>query len=75
MRDAPLNAARGLEVDQLVTTSAAADILRVAPITIRRLVAAGKLHVVRPSPSGKSVRFRLSDLLRLMQGEGSANAP
>ncbi len=59
----PLDAAS----DRLLTVPELAEILRLHPGSVRRLALQGRipsLHV------GRSIRFRLSDVLSAMEGDG-----
>jgi len=52
--------------DRLLTTKQAVDLLHVAESTLWRWRQQGLLTVLR-TPSGRYVRYRESDVLRLMQ--------
>jgi excisionase family DNA binding protein len=57
--------------DELLTVAAVADRLKVHPITVRRLIKAGRLPVVRV---GRAVRVRASDVDAFARPEGAAGA-
>ena len=59
-------------MEQLLTASEVAHMLRVSTMTIYRLLRAGELRAVR---IGRSYRFRESDILAYLAGSPGASAP
>lgn len=57
--------------DRLLTAAELAGILRMHPVSIRRLALAGKIPALH---IGRSVRFRIADVLEAIESrEGSRN--
>jgi excisionase family DNA binding protein len=50
---------------RLLRLSEAAELIGLSPVTLRRLIKAGRLPAVRPTP--RTVRIREEDLSRLME--------
>lgn len=68
-------AAAAAHLDSLISAKDAADFLGITPRTLRRYIAAGKIHALRTSPTGSGrVRVLRSELVRALRvmagGEG-----